>query len=503
MVPGLSRDCARAAAVTLLLATRGWGAPPDAEVADAARRQDRETVRALLAGGADTNARQPDGATALHWAVHWQDVDMAALLIKAGADVDAANDYGIVPLSLACSNGDAAAARLLLEAGANPNVAQPTGETPALTAARTGDVDVLRALIEHGADVNGRERQQQQTPLMWAIAAGHTAAARLLLDRAADPRARSTRGDTALLFAARDGNVDSALMLLDAGADIEEAAADGFTPLLVATVRGRTAVATLLLERGANPNHAAPGFTALHWASGVWETELTGPRGIAAQRDEEWRALGGITEGKPEFVRALLADGADPNARIVKPPQRVGFTLGGLNLVGATPYLVAAAAGDAAVMRLLAQAGADPALTTKAGHDGVDGRSRSRTDRRGELGQRGAGHRCGRGCACRRKRHRRGQQRGRYRASRCGNAALERACEAAGRKGCAARRKEPAWPHAVVERRGLRHRAAPALARRDSQWRRPIAAVIARGSSSSRPWRHHLLIAGYFRCSRM
>src|SRR5687767_6323627 len=108
MVPSLSRDCARAAAVVLLVATRGWGVPPDAEVADAARRQDRETVRALVAGGADTTARQPDGATALHWAVHWQDVEMAALLIKAGADVDAANDYGIVPLSLACSNGDAA-----------------------------------------------------------------------------------------------------------------------------------------------------------------------------------------------------------------------------------------------------------------------------------------------------------------------------------------------------------------------------------------------------------
>jgi ankyrin repeat protein len=236
-----------------------------------------------------------------------------------------------------------------------------------MTAARTGAVDVLRTLIDHGADVNVGERQQQQTPLMWAIAAGHTAAARLLLDRAADPRARSTRGDTALLFAAREGNVESTRLLLDAGADIEEPAADGFTPLLVATVRGRTAVATLLLERGANPNHAAPGFTALHWASGVWETELTGPRGIAAHRDEEWRALGGITDGKLDLVRALLAHGADPNARIVKPPQRVGFTRGGLNLVGATPYLVAAAAGDAAVMRLLVQAGADPLLTTKEG----------------------------------------------------------------------------------------------------------------------------------------
>ena len=321
----------------------------------------------LLARGADTNARQPDGATALHWAVHWQDAEMAGLLIKAGADVNAANEYGIVPLSLACSNGDAAAARLLLEAGANPNAAQPTGETPVMTAARTGDVDVLRTLIAHGADVNGLERQQQQTPLMWAIAAGYPAAARLLLDCGADPRARSTRGDTALLFAARDNDTASARMLLDAGADIESAASDGFTPLLVATVRGRTAVAALLLERGANPNHAAPGFTALHWASGVWETELTGPRGIAARRDEEWRAFSGITDGKLELVRALLAGGADANARIVKPPQRVGFTRGGLNLVGATPYLVAAAAGDAAVMRLLADAGAYPAWTTKEG----------------------------------------------------------------------------------------------------------------------------------------
>jgi hypothetical protein len=122
-------------------------------------------------------------------------------------------------------------------------------------------------------------------------------------------------------------------MLLDA-VPTSEAAADRL-PLLVATVRTdrpRDAVSRARRNQSTAPD-------SVHSTGrGSWETELTGPRGIAAQRDEEWRALAGITEGKLEFVRALLAHGADPNARIVKPPQRVGFTLGGLNLVGATPY---------------------------------------------------------------------------------------------------------------------------------------------------------------------
>jgi ankyrin repeat protein len=67
------------------------------------------------------------------------------------------------------------------------------------------------------------------------------------------------------------------------------------------------------------------------------------------------------------LIKALLAQGADANAMITRAPQRVGFTRGGLNLVGATPFLVAAASGDAEVMRLVRAAGADPALATKDG----------------------------------------------------------------------------------------------------------------------------------------
>jgi len=285
--------------------------------------------------------------------------------------VNAANEYGVTPLSLAAANGDAGSTLTLLEAGAKPNAALPTGETPLMTAARIGSLQTLKALITRGADVNAREREQQQTALMWAAAGGHPAAVRLLIERGADPQAQSARGDSPLIFAARDGTVESAQMLLDAGADVNQAAANGLVPLIVATVRGHVPLARLLLERRANPNHQGPGYTALHWAAGLWETELTGPRGIVADRDQEWQALGGVGEGKIELVKALLAHGADPNAAIVRPPPRVGFTLGTLSLVGATPFLVAAAAGDAALMRVLATAGANPALTTKEGTTAV------------------------------------------------------------------------------------------------------------------------------------
>jgi ankyrin repeat protein len=135
------------------------------------------------------------------------------------------------------------------------------------------------------------------------------------------------------------------------------------------------ALAIDLLERGADPNAAATGYTALHWASGSWETELTGPNGIDAQSAEEWRSLAGVSSGKIELIKALLARGADPDARLAKPPPRVGYTqlpiehrVVGVNpYPGATPFLLAAMAGDVAVMRLLAGSGADPRLAANDG----------------------------------------------------------------------------------------------------------------------------------------
>jgi len=139
--------------------------------------------------------------------------------------------------------------------------------------------------------------------------------------------------------------------------------------LLIAVVRGHTDLANLLLEQGADPNaDGGMGYTALHWASGIWGTELVGPNGIAQGAVEEWDTLSGVVrESKVELVTALLKHGADPNARLQKVPPRVGRTKErhwGINREGATPFLLAAWSGDARVMQVLVAAGADPLLGT-------------------------------------------------------------------------------------------------------------------------------------------
>ena len=85
------------------------------------------------------NAARADGATALLWAAHWNDLETVDLLLRAGAKVNAADDHGVTPLARACENASAAMVDKLLDAGANPNVAQTSGLTPLMIAARTGN----------------------------------------------------------------------------------------------------------------------------------------------------------------------------------------------------------------------------------------------------------------------------------------------------------------------------------------------------------------------------
>src|SRR5262245_1321143 len=100
-----------------------------AALADAAEARNRALVRSLLDAGADPNAAQVDGMTALHWSVYNDDAETAALLVRSRAAVNAVNRYGVPPLSIACTNGNADLVKLLLDAGADAIASLQGGET--------------------------------------------------------------------------------------------------------------------------------------------------------------------------------------------------------------------------------------------------------------------------------------------------------------------------------------------------------------------------------------
>ena len=170
----------------LLLGLSGGG---DSPVADAAQRGDLDAVRRLLRDGADVNAAQGDGMTALHWAAERGDGEMGEVLLYAGARVDAGTRIGhYTPLHLAARSAHAAMVELLLRAGSDPDARTTnSGASPLHVAAGSGDAQVIGLLIDAGADVNGRESAWGQTPLIFAAAGNRVEAVRALLRGGADP----------------------------------------------------------------------------------------------------------------------------------------------------------------------------------------------------------------------------------------------------------------------------------------------------------------------------
>jgi len=336
----------------------------------AAKDADTQTLRALLQKGASVNAAEPDGTTALHWASYRDDVESADLLIRAGANVNAANDLGATPLWTASLNGSAPMVKRLLDAGANPNTALLAGETPLMVASRSGSPAVVEQLIAKGATVNARGTRGQ-TALMWAVAQRHAECVKALLSHGADVHTRSDvwsevmavpphgyleynraiphGGDSALMFAARVGDLASARLLVAAGADVNDTDAWGVSATTLAAHSGSGDVVSFLLDRGADAKASAAGFTALHAA---------------------------VMRRHDGMVRALLSHGADANAPLKTwtPTRRSSHDFNfAPELVGATPFWLAARFSSPAVMRLLLERGADPRFVHHGDHV-VEGR---------------------------------------------------------------------------------------------------------------------------------
>ncbi len=165
-------------------------APRDTEspVADAAEKGDTETVRTLLRDGADANAAQGDGMTALHWTALNGDLGTMNLLLFAGASTESLTRLGgYTPLHLAGSRGHAAAVGRLLEAGSKLDAMTTTGVQPIHLAAQAGSAEAVRALIDRGANVNAVDGTHGRTPLVFAASRNRLEAMKALIEKGADP----------------------------------------------------------------------------------------------------------------------------------------------------------------------------------------------------------------------------------------------------------------------------------------------------------------------------
>ena len=359
------------------------GAPAKSDVADAAQRGDTAAVRSLVQKKADVNAPQIDGATALHWAVQADDLELADLLIRNGAIVSTATVAGATPLQLAALNGSAALLDRLIAAGADPNAPLTrSGDTALMIASRTGKVDAVRMLLDRGAKVNAQETWGGTTALMWAVSEKHPDVARLLVERGADVNTRSYyvpsasgRGFegttpiaqkpgkefeefasgwlTPLMFAARENGLESARLLVKAGADINAQSGDGKDALSLALFDGSYDVADFLIDSHANVNQKdAQRFTPLFWA--------VDRRNMETAPNFPWME----TRDPLPLIKKLLDAGADPNALINSTP-RARMREGSPRLVYATSLMRAALAGDVELARLLLAHGADPHIISK------------------------------------------------------------------------------------------------------------------------------------------
>ena len=383
----------------------------DDRLAVAAMERNLDSVRQMVAEiGADVDALGPHATPALHWLVHYEELELTRRLLDAGADINLRNGLGVSALSLAIENRDLDMVQLLIERGVDVNTPDVTGESPLMLAARSATPGIVEALLEKQVDVNYREPVFEQTALMMGVRSGSPEVVALLLNAGAEVNAQSLPGvapdwrlpenvrashgvgvnwggypdrgqreaiggaKTPLLYAARQGDLETTKLLVEAGADLEQSDANGDTPLLTAIINATVAitpglstqhleVAWYLIEHGADINTRDwYGQSPLYAAVDLRNVEVRGPN----------ESNGIDRSAVLELIQGLLERGADPNTRIeeVLPVRRWITRLGNLQWVdvtGQTVFHRAALSGDVTTMKLLVEYGADPNISSYNG----------------------------------------------------------------------------------------------------------------------------------------
>jgi ankyrin repeat protein len=331
----------------------------------AARAGSVGAAKALIAGGANVNTKEPThGQTALMWAVSNQHPAVVQLLIANGADVQARSDVrprvvhtgnrfgdrgeskgvatvdlgGFTPMLFAARQGDLETGRLLLAAGAKVNDRAANGASALVIAAHSGHGPFATFLLEHGADPNSSEAGY--TALHAAVLRGDLDLVKALLARGADPNVTIAKG-TPSRYYSKDWALNGTALV-------------GATPLWQAARYGDVPIMRALAAAKADPRFAmADGTTTLIAAVAANSGFGTG--------DRRERYLGpGDTAPTPEENERLTLETAGVAIEL-------GADVRAANQNGDTALHTAASQGLASVIQLLVDEGAQIEATNKRG----------------------------------------------------------------------------------------------------------------------------------------
>ena len=268
MLNGITSDRHLEMATTVAEAQAAFdaGADPDAAVAWQSMQGRIEMVEFLVAAGANVDAREPDGTTALIHASFSGRLELVKVLLAAGANPNRNNRQGRTALINACLKKRLQVVRALLAAGADADV-RCNGGPALIIASGGGHLKIVRALLAAGAEVDARD-SHGSTALIRSSgygADGNIEVVRELISNGTDVNARENEGKTALMYASESGRVESVRALLAAGADVNAIRNQtGHPALMMAGATGRVEVVRALLAAGAAIDRKdGKGITAL------------------------------------------------------------------------------------------------------------------------------------------------------------------------------------------------------------------------------------------------
>ena len=218
------------------------------------------------------------------------------------------------PFLLAAQVGEVEKAVLLLEAGARLEDRGRCGKTALMHAAEMGHTDLVEWLLAEGADPNGID-DDGGTALISAASRGAAGCVEALLRRGAQAKTETPTGDSAIDQA---HNIETVVALRGAGCDIERINGEGKTLLIYASEAGRLDFVRQLLAIGAEPNRASASYAPLHSAVNSDRVEVATALLEAGAdpnqpADDDWTALFYVRT--PELAKLLLEFGADRGCR--------------------------------------------------------------------------------------------------------------------------------------------------------------------------------------------